>query len=162
MQKSIFKRYLGITMSIVLLSFVMTGSVLMVFFGQYWRAEKKDLLTQNAGSIAGVARRFLSEKSPGQYELQTELLKTFISGFSLSIDADIFITDLEGRILLGNYPNSKLESPESVPGQFVSQAAKGMYEGCIKAGITLSACPCPYRTAAPQWGRCLPPPAPPP
>jgi signal transduction histidine kinase len=128
-QKSIFKRYLGITMSIVLLSFVMTGSVLMVFFGQYWRAEKKDLLTQNAGSIAGVARRFLSEKSPGQYELQTELLKTFISGFSLSIDADIFITDLEGRILLGNYPNSKLESPESVPGQFVSQAAKGMYEG---------------------------------
>ena len=129
MQKSIFKRYLGITMVIILLSFVMMGSVLMVFFGQYWRAEKKELLTQNATSIAGVARRFLSEKSPGKYELQTELLQTFISGFSISIDADIFITDLDGKILLGNYPNSKLQAPLGVPQQFVTQAAAGMYEG---------------------------------
>lgn len=129
MQKSIFKRYLGITMAIVLMSFVMMGSVLMVFFGQYWQQEKKALLTQNAASIAGVSRRFLSEKSEGQYELQTELLKTFISGFSISIDADIFITDLEGRILLGNYPNSKLTDPQQVPKQFAEQAAAGMFEG---------------------------------
>ena len=129
MQKSIFKRYLGITMVIILLSFVLMGSVLMVIFGQYWQAEKKELLTQNAASIAGIARRFLSEKSPGQYELQTELLKTFISGFSVSIDADIFITDLEGKVLLGNYPNSKADPPHSVPQQPVSQAASGMFEG---------------------------------
>ncbi len=116
-------------MCIVLISFVMMGSVLMVFFGQYWRQEKKALLTQNAASIAGVSRRFLTEKNPGQYELQTELLKTFISGFSISIDADIFITDLEGRILLGNYPNSGLVAPEEVPVQFVQQAVKGMFEG---------------------------------
>lgn len=129
MHKSIFKRYMAITMSIILMSFVMMGSVLMVFFGQYWQSEKKALLTQNAGTIAGVARRFLSEKAQGKYELQTELLKTFISGFSLSIDADIFITDLEGKILLGNYPNSKLENPQAVPIQFAEQAAKGMFEG---------------------------------
>jgi len=116
-------------MWIVLISFVMMGSVLMVFFGQYWRQEKKALLTQNATSIAGVARRFLSEKTAGQYELQTELLKTFISGFSISIDADIFITDLEGHILLGNYPNSQLADPQEVPKQFVDQAAKKMFEG---------------------------------
>ncbi len=129
MQKSIFKRYMGITMGIILLSFIMMGSVLMLFFGHYWRSEKKALLTQNAASISGIAGRFLSEKSPGKYELQTEMLKTFISGFSVSIDADIFITDLEGKILLGNYPNSRLEDPAGVPAQFVAQAAKGMFEG---------------------------------
>ncbi|MFR5123740.1 MAG: hypothetical protein ACLTEJ_12370 [Neglectibacter timonensis] len=32
MQKSIFKRYLSITMVIVILSFVMLGSVMMIFF----------------------------------------------------------------------------------------------------------------------------------
>ena len=31
MQKSIFTRYLGITMAIVVLSFIMLGSVMMVF-----------------------------------------------------------------------------------------------------------------------------------
>ena len=32
MQKSIFKRYLSITMVIVILSFVMLGSVMMIFW----------------------------------------------------------------------------------------------------------------------------------
>ncbi len=129
MEKSIFKRYLTITMAIVILSFAMLGSVMMVFFGQYWRGEKKELLTKNASSIAGIASRFLTEKEESGYELQTDVLKGFISSFSTSIDADIFITDLQGRILLGNYANSRLQGPEQVPVQAVSQAAKGMYEG---------------------------------
>ena len=126
MQKSIFKRYLSITMIIILLSFVMLGSVMMIFFGRYWKQEKKELLTQNASSISGMAGQFLTEKENDSYELQTTVLKGFISSFS--IDADIFITDLEGNILLGNYANSKLKNPERVPVQAVVQAAKGMYE----------------------------------
>ena len=45
MQRSIFKRYLGITMGIILLSFVLLGSMMLLFFRSYWREEKKDLLT---------------------------------------------------------------------------------------------------------------------
>ena len=67
MQTSIFKRYLAITMVIILLSFTMLGTVTLVFFGRYWRQEKKDLLTQNATSIAQTASRFLWEKSEGKY-----------------------------------------------------------------------------------------------
>ena len=128
MQKSIFTRYLGITMAIVVLSFIMLGSVMMVFFSQYWRDEKKELLTKNANSIADMSSVFLTKTGEDSYELQTNVLKGFIDTFSTSIDADIFITDLEGNILLGNYPNSKLSSPQSVPKQTVAQAAKGMYE----------------------------------
>ena len=43
MQRSIFKRYLGITMGIILLSFLMLGSVMLFFFRSYWRQEKKEL-----------------------------------------------------------------------------------------------------------------------
>ena len=107
MQKSIFTRYLGITMGIVVLSFIMLGTVMMAFFSQYWRDEKKDLLTQNANSIADMSSVFLTKTSEDSYQLQTAVLKSFIDTFSTSIDADIFITDLEGNILLGNYPNSK-------------------------------------------------------
>ena len=52
MQKSIFKRYLGITMAIIFLSFVMLGGVMMAFFGRFWQQEKKELLTKNAGSMS--------------------------------------------------------------------------------------------------------------
>ena len=128
MQKSIFTRYLGITMGIVVLSFIMLGTVMMAFFSQYWRDEKKDLLTQNANSIADMSSVFLTKTSEDSYQLQTAVLKSFIDTFSTSIDADIFITDLEGNILLGNYPNSKLQSPQSVPQQIVSQASQGLYE----------------------------------
>ena len=128
-QKSIFTRYLAITMGIVVLSFIMLGTVMMAFFSQYWKNEKRDLLTQNATSIAEMSNAFLSKTSEDTYQLQTTVLKTFIDAFSTSIDADIFITDLEGNILLGNYPNSKLSQPQSVPQQTVSLAAQGMYEG---------------------------------
>lgn len=130
MQKSIFKRYLGITMLIVFLSFVMLGGVMMLFFGQYWKQEKRDLLTQNASSIAGMAGGFLTASQTQEgYELQTDVLARFVASFSTSIDADIFITDREGKILLGNYANSRLQNPEQVPVQAVTAAAQGMYEG---------------------------------
>ena len=128
-QKSLFTRYLSITMVIVVLSFILLGMVMMLFFGQYWRTEKKELLTKNAKSIAGMSSVFLTRTNEETYQLQTSVLKGFIDTFSTSIDADIFITDLEGNILLGNYPNSKVESPKAVPKQTVALATQGMYEG---------------------------------
>ena len=128
MQRSIFKRYLGITMGIILLSFLMLGSVMLFFFRGYWRQEKKELLTTNAVSIAGIAGSFLTETGENAYELQTDVLSAFLASFSTSIDADIFITDLEGQILLGNYANSHLEDPDLVPKQAVKSAVSGAYE----------------------------------
>ena len=127
MQKSIFRRYLAITMGIVVLSFVMLGSVMMIFFSRYWQGEKKDLLLKNAKSIADMSSLFLTRTGEETYQLQTPVLQGFISTFSTSIDADIFITDMEGTILLGNYPSSKLTSPGAVPQKTVAQAAQGMY-----------------------------------
>ena len=129
MQKSIFTRYLGITMGIVVLSFIMLGTVMMAFFAQYWRGEKKDLLLKNANSIADVSSVFLTKSGEDSYQLETNVLKGFIATFSTSIDADIFITDLEGNILLGNYANSKLTDPQTVPKQTVAAAAQSGYEG---------------------------------
>ena len=128
-QKSIFTRYLGITMGIVVLSFIMLGTVMMAFFAQYWRGEKKDLLLKNANSIADVSSVFLTKSGEDSYQLETNVLKGFIATFSTSIDADIFITDLEGNILLGNYANSKLTDPQTVPKQTVAAAAQSGYEG---------------------------------
>lgn len=129
MQKSIFKRYLCITMAIVIISFIMLGSVMMLFFTSYWRDEKKELLTQNAVSTANLAGAFISQQNEGEYKMSTELLRGFISSFSTSIDADIFVTDLNGNIVVGDYANSKLTSPGQIPTRAVNMAVNGMYEG---------------------------------
>ncbi len=130
MQKSIFKRYLSITMIIVILSFVMLGSVMMWFFSRYWRDEKKELLTQNASSIASIAESFLQQGA----ELPENMMQGFLASFSNSIDADIFITDLNGGILLGNYANSRLKDPGKVPAPAAAAAVKGRYEGVNNFG----------------------------
>lgn len=129
MQKSIFKRYLTITMTIIIISFIMLGSVMMLFFSQYWRAEKKELLTKNAVSTANIASGFLEKQEAAEYRLSTDMLRGFVSSFSNSIDADIFVTDLEGNIVLGTFANSGMEDPETVPVRAVELAAEGMYEG---------------------------------
>lgn len=131
MQKSIFKRYLAMTMAIVVVSFVMLGSVMMLFFARYWRSEKKDLLTQNASAISNIAGSFLQREDA----LPAGVMQGFLKSFSGSIDADIYITDLEGNILLGDYANSHLSAPVSVPIEAVTAAAGGRYEAVNNFGL---------------------------
>lgn len=131
MQKSIFRRYLSITMMIVILSFAMLGSVMMIFFSRYWRSEKKELLTQNAASISGIAAGFLQR----QDSMPGGVMQGFLESFSSSIDADIYITDLEGTILLGQYSGSGLKEAAAVPIEAVQAAAGGRYEGAGDFGL---------------------------
>lgn len=128
MQKSIFKHYLSITMGIVIFSFVMLGSMMLLVFSRYWKEEKKELLTQNATSTASLASGFLTRQQETGYQLSTEVLRGFIASFSDSIDADIFVTDMNGSILVGSFADSGLEEPAQVPVQAVEAASKGLYE----------------------------------
>ena len=131
MQKSIFRRYLSITMMIVILSFVMLGSVMMIFFSRYWRSEKKELLTQNAASISGIAAGFLER----QDSMPAGIMQGFLESFSSSIDADIFITDLDGNILLGRFSGGERTEAAVVPLDVVQAAAAGRYEGTGDFGL---------------------------
>lgn len=131
MQKSIFKRYLAMTMAIVVVSFVMLGSVMMIFFARYWRNEKKDLLTQNASAISGISGSFLQREEA----LPAPVMQRFLKSYSGSIDADIYITDLEGNILLGDTSSSHLEAPVAVPSDAIAAAAAGRYEGINNFGM---------------------------
>ena len=101
MQKSLFGKYLRVTMVIVLASFIVLGSVMMFVFSQYTKSDKRKLLMQNASSMASITSSvdITNNGAP-------ELLKIFVRTFSLNIDADIFVTDLEGNVLFGAYANS--------------------------------------------------------
>ena len=84
MQKSLFGKYLRVTMVIVLASFIVLGSVMMFVFSQYTKSDKRKLLMQNASSMASITSvvDITNNGAP-------ELLKVFVRTFSLNIDADI-------------------------------------------------------------------------
>ena len=95
-QKTLFKKYLRITMAIVLASFLLLGMVMLVFVSQYWENEKRDLLRQNAQYVARMAEAAsVYDESQQRYELNSSM-EFLMQGFSENIDADIFITDQNG------------------------------------------------------------------
>lgn len=130
MQKSLFGKYLRITMVIVFSSFVVLGSVMMIAFSEYTKNDKRKLLTQSASSMASITAA-VDIKNSGT----PELLGLFIQSFSLNIDADIFVTDLEGNVLFGAYANSasrvgaQFTPFKTVPKEVVARAAAGSFSG---------------------------------
>ena len=126
MQKSIFTRYLVITMAIIILSFAMLGSMMVIFFSGYWRAEKKELLTQNATAVARVSGRLLTF---GDTPWAEDALRTYTASLASSADQDVFIADTEGNLLLGNLSGQDFEGPLQLPEAMMEAACGGQYDG---------------------------------
>lgn len=101
MQKSIFKKYLALTMATVALSFITLGAALMTFFARYWQDEKQALLRQNAQSVATVMEKMTENGTD-----DSALLQVLINSYAQNIDADIFVAGTDGTVYFGVYPNS--------------------------------------------------------
>lgn len=130
MQRSLFGKYLRVTMVIVLASFIVLGSVMMLAFAQYTKNDKRKLLTQSATSMASITSAVdISNTGAPKF------LTLFVQSFSLNIDADIFVTDLEGNVLFGAYANSTSNTganftPKTqIPANIAEIASKGSYSG---------------------------------
>ena len=129
-QRSLFVKYLRIVMVIVFTSFVVLGSVMMIAFSKYTKDDKRKLLTQSAASMSSItsAVDLTSAEAP-------PLLTLFVQSFSMNIDADIFITDLDGSVIFGAYANStsiagdNFTPPTNIPPEIAAQAAAGSYTG---------------------------------
>ena len=89
MQKTLFKKYLRVTLAIILISFFLLGLVMLVFIKSYWQDEKQDLLRRNAESIAGIAAASATPVQGDNYILlDTERMQSFMNAFSENMDAD--------------------------------------------------------------------------
>ena len=120
-------------MIIVFSSFVVLGSVMMVAFSEYTKNDKRKILTQSATSMASITASMVAEEDNGS--AVSSFLLLFVKSFSLNIDADIFVTDLDGNVILGAFANStdrvgKQFVPfKSVPKEAVERAAAGTFTG---------------------------------
>ncbi len=104
-------------MSIVLISFLLLGTMLLFFISQYWQNDKNELLRRNAESISALTQKSLVEDADtGTYYISNRyVLQGFLSTFSDSSNADIFITDVQGKTLLCSEGGNCIHTQQSIP-----------------------------------------------
>ncbi len=99
-RRSIFQKYLGVCMMIIIASMISLGVTMLFFVANYWENEKKDNLIENANQVSSVivaSSNFNSAKRTLVIE-DPELFTVTISTMADTIDADIFVVNNKGRL----------------------------------------------------------------
>lgn len=101
-KKSLFTQYLTISLVIVLLSFVILGTMLVFFVARYSSGEKQSLLIENANQVADLVSEKTVTVNNSVYmgKAETGWITSVIETVSVSINADVFVTDEKGNTLI--------------------------------------------------------------
>ena len=128
MPKTLFKKYLRITSLIIAISFFILSLIMLVFVSTYWQTEKRNLLLKNAQSVAAIAADSVTSVENNVYTIHTERMQAFIAAFSDNIDADIFVTKLNGQFVIAAYTDdSKVNDTKKVGTEIMQKALAGRY-----------------------------------
>lgn len=110
-----FRRYFVTTSAIVVVSFSFLITIVSVSVGNYMAKEKRSLLSENCHTVSSVATEWL--------HTQDFALGRTIQVVARAIEADIFITDYDGRayicscdeyIATGNCIHTRTPIPENI------------------------------------------------
>lgn len=110
---NIFIKYFGLFAVIITISFTILGFSIMTFIRNYWQDEKTNLLSQNVDMVANSVPNFIptTDEMTPVWNGNKLMLANTLSVIEKSIKADIFITDIEGNVIL---------CPERASGDVVS------------------------------------------
>ncbi len=128
MRKTLFKKYLGITSTVILISFLILCFVMLVFVSGYWKSEKRELLHKNAQSVAGIAEVSVISVERGKYILDKTRMQNFMMAFAQNINSDIFITNTGGQSILAAFGSGgDVDSTRKIEPDIMKQALRGRY-----------------------------------
>lgn len=134
MQKSLFTKYFSVCAAIILLSTTALGVVLLALTANYLKNDKLSLLETNAGHAAAIA---LQDYASNGY---TGLInkENVIDGFTLlskSINADLFLVDVEGKTHVCTHRSPCNHTAYLVPRAIVRKAGdEGRYQELGRLG----------------------------
>lgn len=129
MRKTLFKKYLGITTAVILLSFIVISAAILFFVTSYWKTEKRDMLRQSAENVAALASDSVMESGPNTYALNIDSMKNFARIFARNIESDIFLTDTDGKSLLIVYGgrDGSVDATKPVDAEIMKKVLSGRY-----------------------------------
>ncbi len=128
MQKTLFKKYLRITTGIILISFLILSTVMILSVSDYWRTDRRNILRKSADSVASIAASSVITVESNQYRLDGARMQAFAMTFAQNIDSDIFIVTPSGTPLLIAYGSGgDVDASKPISPDIMSKALKGRY-----------------------------------
>ena len=101
LKDNIFAKYFLLFSAIMLIVLTILGTTLTVLVGAYTQKQTTDLLMENAQSIANsVNSNLLVSDMNDTYSNEKEMICRALKIVSNSVDADIFVCDVEGNVIL--------------------------------------------------------------
>jgi len=131
--KSVFSKYFSVIALVVAVSFLAMMVLQVALTAQSVSGRERELLLENAESIAQhttitATQSHISPTGQVVYHLNQTLLSPFLNLLSEAIDADIFITDGDGRILLCSAGAGNGYIGSTAPGRLVPRVSDGFFE----------------------------------
>jgi len=101
MRNTLFFKYFAITMAIIVVTIVAIAIVFLIFLANYWTGTSVDTLTRNVLNVSETAEDlFKSGKAENDNAEANLVLCNSLTMVSNAIDADVFMTNLNGDIIL--------------------------------------------------------------
>lgn len=98
---NIFTKYFTLFSVILFVTFSVLGTTLLILINSYWQQDKTKLLIENTKSVATAAESLLIiQDMNNQYSIEKSFLCDTLSILSTSIDADVFICDVGGSVIM--------------------------------------------------------------
>lgn len=128
-RKTIFKKYLQMTLVTILISFCILGLVMLLCFNSNWKREKRDGLQKNAMSISEVVSRSVSFRPDGELLMDMAEMEKFLPVLSRNNTSDIFVVNRAGQILVNAQGvNGTLHTDKNIPADIMEKALGGRYD----------------------------------
>lgn len=103
MQKTIFSRYIRITMCIVVSGFILLGVIMMVFLSKYWLGENQKMLARNTNAVVAIVEKAVSFESKYEIEFPRDIIETSLKTYSSNNEINIILADIDGNVFLSSY-----------------------------------------------------------
>lgn len=135
-RRSLFRKYLGFGLLILLVSFLSLSIMMYIFVNSYWEREKKNNLIDNVKQVSSMLEGS-SQNSSGLQEdglfgsyrslAEKDYFRMSFSTISKSIDADIFIVDNKGNCLYCTEGSDCVHYSSPLPSYVLGDTASGEF-----------------------------------
>lgn len=133
MKSRLFRKYFATISIVILASYTFLGFILFSLVRNYTINEKKELLSSSIDDIASICEASIREYN----STSNDFIHRQIHMLSQAIDADIFVTNINGRAFIctydkgksGNAENDSIQIGDTVPDSILKPAIGGGYSG---------------------------------
>lgn len=126
MKISLFKKYLSITMGIILIAFIILGTFLMVFVNQFWDTRNLNKAKEDLNSYVLLTSKALENKD-GKLEVKDQETFNLMIDLSRNSSYNLIITDAAGTVYKITRPDKNIKKGYQMPYYVTNALIKDQY-----------------------------------